>query len=178
MFVFSVKSNKIMIFFILLIAALICSIGIFTAVKNRSGAEAVEEKGAISLRAADNKQRVSFFSQFGWEVDEDPVEVREIYIPEEFDEEYNKYNELQKSQELDLQKYKSQSAKRWTYNIKNYPGYENTEGCIQGNLIIYNGNVIAGDISCLDTDNKFVNTFDFPKQDDNMKAGENVENKN
>ena len=175
MFVFSVKSNKIKIFFILLIAALICSLGIYTALSNNKPA-AVEDNGAISLRASDNEQRISFFSQFGWEVDEDPVEVREIYIPEEFDEEYDKYNQLQKQQDFNLEDYKSQTAKKWTYNIKNYPGYENTYGCVQGNLIVYNGNVIAGDISCLDAQNKFVHSFDFPKQEQKTKAGEEVEN--
>lgn len=179
MFVLSVKSNKIKIFFVLLIAALLCGIGIYTAMGGRNKPTAVEENGAISLRAADNDQRISFFSQFGWEVDEDPVEVREIYIPDELDEEYEKYNQIQKKQDFDLEDYKSQTAKKWTYNIKNYPGYENTQGCVLGNIIVYNDNVIAGDISCLDTQNKFVNTFDFPGQEKTtMKAGEKVENTN
>lgn len=178
MFVFSVKSNKIKACFIFLVAAAICVFGIYTALSKDKSPAAVQENGAVSLRASDNEQRVSFFSQFGWEVDEDPVEVREIYIPEDFDDEYEKYNDIQKQQDLDLSHYKSQTAKKWTYNIKNYPGYEDTQGCVEGNLIVYNGNVIAGDISCLDSENKFVRTFDFPKEESTTKAGEEVENKN
>lgn len=177
MFVFSVKSNKIKVFFIILAVAVICFLSVFAAIGGRKSPAAVQENGSVSLRAADSQQRISFFSQFGWEVDEEPVEVREIYIPDEFDAEYEKYNSLQKQQELDLESYKSVTAKKWTYNIKNYPGYENTEGCVEGNLIVYNGNVIAGDITCLDEQNRFVKTFDYPDRNAASKAGDEIENK-
>lgn len=177
MFVFSVKSNRIKAVFIITVAVTLCVLGIYTAMKNRENPAANPENGAVSLRASDSAERVSFFSQFGWEVDEDPVEVKEIYIPDELDEEYEKYNAVQKKQELDLEKYKSVTAKKWTYNVRNYPGYENTQGYVQGSIIVYNGNVIAGDISCLDSENRFVGTFDFPNQETTAKAGEKVENK-
>ena len=59
------------------------------------------------------------------------------------------YNALQKRQSLDLEKYKGQIVKKWTYNINNYPGYEDKEGKVQANLLIYNGNVIGADITIL-----------------------------
>lgn len=178
MFVFSVKSNRLKAVLILLVALAICFVGVYAALNRPKSPASAQEDGCVSLRASDSEQRVSFFSQFGWEIDEDPVEVREICIPDEFDEEYEKYNAIQKQQELDLEDYKSVTAKKWTYNIKNYPGYENTEGCVEGNLIVYKGNVIAGDITCLDSENRFVATFDFPEQETTTKAGETLENKN
>ena len=178
MFVFSVKSNKLKAVFVVAVALVLCAVGIYTALNRPQSPAAVTENGSVSLRAADNDQRVSFFSQFGWEVDEEPAEVKEIYIPDDFDAEYEEYNELQKKQEFDLEDYKSQTAKKWTYNVKNYPGYENTEGCVEGNIIVYNGNVIAGDISCLDSENKFVAALDFPGRETTVKDGEKVENEN
>ena len=43
----------------------------------------------------------------GWEISDDPIEVKETVIPPEFDETYNKYNELQKTQNFNLEKYKN-----------------------------------------------------------------------
>ena len=49
-----------------------------------------------------NSQRVTFLAQYGWEVEEEPVEIRDVTIPEEFDQVYQQYNEVQKSQGMDL----------------------------------------------------------------------------
>ncbi|MPM43583.1 hypothetical protein SDC9_90260 [bioreactor metagenome] len=83
----------------------------------------------------------------------------------EFNKDYEAYNALQNKQNFDLHKYSGERAKLWTYNVKNYPGYEDTSDCVRANIIVYNGSVIAGDITILDK-NGSVNTLDFP--------GENV----
>ncbi len=48
-----------------------------------------------------NSQRVTFLAQYGWEVEEEPVEIRDVTIPEEFDQVYQQYNEVQKSQGME-----------------------------------------------------------------------------
>ena len=69
-------------------------------------------------QASNASERAAFLSQFGWEIEEDPVEVAEVINPAEFDRGYEKYNEIQKAQNLDLTPYAGKRAKRWTYNIK------------------------------------------------------------
>ena len=91
-----------------------------------------------------NEDRVDFFTQFGWEVVADPIEIMEVQLPEEFDQVYLKYNELQKELELDLQKYTSKRVKRYTYKVKNYP--KETQDEIRANILVYKDRVIAGDI--------------------------------
>ena len=85
------------------------------------------------------EERLAFLSQFGWEVDEEPAEVKEVIIPQEFDDVYNQYNIIQKEQNLDLEKYKGARVKCWSYNVKNYPGYENSTGVIKANMLIFDG---------------------------------------
>ena len=62
-----------------------------------------------------------------------------------------------------MKDYKGQRVKRWTYNIRNFPGFEDTEGYVQGNIIVYNGAVIGGDIRSLKSDKQFISVFDFPE---------------
>ena len=111
------------------------------------------------MKAETNDDRIAFFSQFSWLVAEDPIEVKEVVIPKEFDETYTQYNELQKKQGLDLEDYKGVRVKMWSYEILNYPGYENSSGIMRGNLLVYDGNVIGGDICNIQLDG-FMATFD------------------
>ena len=153
-FVFSVKSSKLKIAltaFAAVLAAAAIVLLINRAVKDNS----------ISLKASNASERTAFLSQFGWEIEEDPVEVAEVIIPAEFDRGYEKYNEIQKAQNLDLTPYAGKRAKRWTYSIKNYPGYEGADGTVQANILVYEGAVIGGDV-CSTELNGFMQGFDFP----------------
>lgn len=94
-----------------------------------------------------NEKRVAFLRSLGWEVDEEPVEIVEVVIPKTFNAVYNNYNKIQKSQGLDLSKYRGVRAKRWTYNVRNYPGAK--EG-IRANLLIYKNRLIGGDVSSVE----------------------------
>ncbi len=110
------------------------------------------------MRAETHEERMSFFSQFGWEIEENPSQVKEVIIPDEFDETYEMYNDIQRQQNLDLEKYKGARVKMWSYDILNYPGYENTHGIIRGNILVYEGIVIGGDI-CSNELGGFMHTF-------------------
>ena len=117
--------------------------------------------GGISLKAGTQEERVAFLSQFGWKINEDPVEVAEVMIPAEFDETYEKYNALQKMQDLDLSIYAGERVKQYTFTILNYPGYEQSD-TVRANLLIFNGLVIGGDVSCIEQGG-FTQTFDYPE---------------
>ena len=84
-------------------------------------------------------------------------------IPAEFDETYEKYNELQKQQNFNLEKYKNTRVKSWSYEILNYPGYEDGEGVIRGNLLTCNGTVIGGDVCSIELGG-FMHGFCKPEQ--------------
>lgn len=90
-----------------------------------------------------NDDRIAFLTTFGWEVGREALEIEDVTIPKEFDDVYKKYNELQKSQGLDLTKYKGKDVKRYTYLISNHPSGE-TE--VYANLLIYKNKIIGGDV--------------------------------
>lgn len=147
MFVYSLKSKHIKV-------ALLLFFAVFTVVSlfilSRDTAQTGKGDN-VTLKASTQEERVAFLSQFGWEIDEDPVEVREVIIPEEFDDTYTAYNEIQKKQGFDLTVYAGIRVKRWTYTVKNYTGYENKE-CIHANILVYDGLVVGGDVCSVELD--------------------------
>ena len=90
-----------------------------------------------------NEDRVAYLESFGWTVEPEPLAVEELLIPEEFDETYTQYLELQGSQGFDLTQYCGKRVKRYTYVITNYPTGETG---VQAGLVIYKNTVIGGDV--------------------------------
>ncbi len=161
MFVLSITSKTVK--YISAVLVLVLFAGICTAVSRvqlkKLNVQTVESKSdTINYKAGNNKERLSFISQFGWEVESEPDEVSEIIIPQEFDDVYNNYNEIQLQQKCDLRDYCGKRVKRWTYIIKNYPGYTETDTCVRINLLIYDGMVIGGDVSSTELSG-FMHTF-------------------
>ena len=155
MFVYSIKSKHIKV-------ALLAIFVVLTAVSLFILSQDSKETGksGMSIKAATHDERMAFLSQYGWEIDEEPVEVQEVIIPSEFDDTYNAYNEIQKDQGFDLTVYAGMRAKRWTYIIKNYSGYENKD-CIRVNVLVYDGLVIGGDVCSIELDG-FMHRFQKP----------------
>ncbi|MDR1805338.1 MAG: DUF4830 domain-containing protein [Clostridium sp.] len=157
MFVYSVKASQIKL--AALVLAVVLAAGTLLYLSHRENP--VNDGGGIKLSAATAQERKAFLSQFGWELEDDPKEVTEVLIPEEFDETYVKYNKIQQEQDMDLSVLKGKRVKRWTYEILNYPGYEEKPGMVQANLLVYNGTVVGGDICALD-DGGLLQGFAFP----------------
>ena len=103
-----------------------------------------------------NEDRINFLNQFGWEVNPEAVETVEIIIPKNFDAIYQKYNEVQKAQSLNLEKYRNKAVKRYTYEITGYAGFN---GTVYANLLVYKNQVIGGDICSAELDG-FIHGFD------------------
>ncbi len=159
MFVYSIKSKHVKVV-LLLLFVVFTVISLF--VLSRDSAQTGKGDN-IALKASTHEERMAFLSQFGWEIDEEPVEVREVIIPEEFDDTYTAYNEIQKNQGFDLTVYSGMRVKRWTYTVKNYAGYENQE-CIHANILVYDGLVVGGDICSVELDG-FMHGFTMPRSD-------------
>lgn len=106
----------------------------------------------VSVKAQTNEQRLAFIRNFGYDVLNEPVEIKDIIIPEQFNDTYISYNEIQISQGFDLSKYKGKSAKTYAYAVTNYPGVEDSEKTVRANLIVYDSKIIAGDVCSVKLD--------------------------
>ena len=96
-----------------------------------------------------NSQRITFLTQYGWQVEEEPEEFEDITIPEEFGEVYARYNDLQKEQnQMDLEPYAGKECRKWVYTVLNYP----EEGHVQATVLVHEGQIIGGDISSAELD--------------------------
>ena len=109
-------------------------------------------------RGSSEDERQAFIASLGWEVDPEPVEVVELVVPKEFDDVYTAYNEMQRAQGYDLEKYQGKRAKRYTYVVHNYPGYE---GGVRLNLVVQGNRIIAGDVCSLEVEG-FMHGFTLP----------------
>lgn len=156
MFVYSVNRRQLKFLGIILC---LLAMGIILAFLTKDSISAANT-GEKSLKASTAEERIAFLAQFGWSVDEEPLEVKEIIIPAEFDDVYENYNAIQKEQGFDLTAYCSQRVKKWTYKVKNYPGYEDSD-CIRATLLVSDGKVIGGDVCSVELDG-FMHGFVSP----------------
>ena len=90
-----------------------------------------------------NTDRVAYLNGCGWQVTEEPLAVEEIRIPEEMDESYRRYLELQAAQGFDLERYAGRRIRRYTYEVTNYP---TGESGVQANLMLYRTTVVGGEV--------------------------------
>ena len=90
-----------------------------------------------------NEGRVEFLNELGWQVEEEPLEVKTILIPKEFSNILTEYNELQLSSGFDLTDYAGLTVEQYTYKVTNY---ENANCDVNATIYIYNYQVIGGDI--------------------------------
>lgn len=99
---------------------------------------------ASSVALETDAQREEYLTSLGWEFNTDFTE-KSVSIPQEFNDTYIKYNDIQKSQGFDLEPYKGKTATLYTYNITNYSGWENRD-CVFANLLVCEGTLIGGDV--------------------------------
>ncbi|MBO5248359.1 MAG: DUF4830 domain-containing protein [Clostridia bacterium] len=114
-----------------------------------------------AVKGETNEERIEYLQTFGWQVSNDPVEVVNITIPEEFDATYNEYNALQISQGFDLSSYKGDSGTRYTYTISNYPN--ETSAQVLANVIVINDQIVAADVSSVSAGG-FMHTLQMPEK--------------
>lgn len=174
MFIYSFKASSIKFVGVICVAlaALIALIAFVPAYAGGSSeqsgltVDAPEAGGSTTVSYRYDKVKTAddaagFLGQFGWVVDAGSVETREVTIPAEFDKIFAGYNELQKSQGLDLSKYKKKTVTRYTFAVTNYGGYE---GTVYANVLVYRNRVIGGDICSADV-NGFIHGFEKPVQE-------------
>lgn len=160
MFVYSFRASTIR--FVAVVAVALVTLGVliafvptYTAAKEGDGAVA----GTVSYnytKIKTDEDRKNFLAQFGISVKDEEVASGEVTIPSEFDKVFAAYNALQKEQGFDLSKYRKKTVMRYTYEVKNYEGYE---GTVYVNILVYRNRVIGGDICSADV-NGFIKGLD------------------
>lgn len=138
MFVFSVKTSRrqlLSLLFCVVVLVLILLSAFFWPVGTVSQTTA-------TVPATDNAARIAYLQSLGYEVDLAYCEVREVLIPDEFDEVFAAYNELQKQAEMDFTPYHGKRLKCWSYRVLNAG-----EGETLAHLYVYNDEIVGGDVS-------------------------------
>ena len=90
-----------------------------------------------------NEDRVEFIESFGIKVKDEPVTEELFSAPDSFDRVIAGYNEIQKSQGLDLTKYTGKRITHYAYEVENY----DAEGKVYVNLLVYKNRIVACDVS-------------------------------
>lgn len=139
MFVFSMKTSKKQLLSMLLCVVMLIAILIVIVAWPEGGAAQTFQPVA----AKDDTERIAFLRNMGYEVTPQYVEVKEVLIPDEFDDVFAGYNDLQLSAGMDLEPYHGKRVKCWTYEILNYPGEET----VLAHLYVYKDKVVGGDIA-------------------------------
>lgn len=160
MFVYSLRSGTVKLIGVICVAltVLITLIAFVPTYSIASDAAA-----SANGNAAYNYEKIktagdaaNFLSQFGWTVSGEPVETKSVTVPTEFDKVFAAYNEIQKSQGLNLLKYRGKEVTRYTFCVTNYPDYE---GTVYASVLVFRNRVIGGDVCSADVSG-FVHGFE------------------
>lgn len=141
--VVSLKANKKRVIAFLVLAAVVVGACIFLRMEKEQEPQQPQE-----IVGETNEERVAFLQSFGWEVEAQAAETREVMIPAEFNDVYTAYNAMQQAQGFDLLPYAGQVCTQYKYRITNYP--EKTE--VFATLLVYGRIVIGGDVAYAEVD--------------------------
>lgn len=147
---FSKKAKAIVVLIVLALMAAV----VFLTLGGQDG------EAAPAVKLTTNEDRVAYLQSLGWTVDPEPVETLQFLLPEELEEPYVTYNQLQMEQGFDLEACCGKQVSRYTYTVTNYPG--RAEG-VQANLYVCEEAPVAGDILCAGADG-FQEPLTFPQE--------------
>ncbi len=131
---FNLKGTKIKRFSIVLILIL----SLLTAILL---SHYVLNKQVRENRDYSSAQAREFFLNMN-KLDVKELSSRQIQIPSEFSKSYAEYCQMQSAAGFDIEKYKGEKARLYTYEVKNYEDSDN----VRASLVVKNGKIIAADI--------------------------------
>ena len=99
-----------------------------------------------SGKLTEKEELAQYIASLGYSVDENVYQMREVVIPSKFDEVYTQYNQLQKDNGFDLEKYKGKKVCLHTFGLKDYDGATD----VLCDLLVYKGKVIGGSVYTAD----------------------------
>ncbi|MCM1115258.1 MAG: DUF4830 domain-containing protein [Clostridium sp.] len=127
---------------------------LLTFVTNHVKTESKSVSAIVS--ASTDIERRDYLATFGWSADEN-FDTKELTIPQEWNDVYSNYNEIQLNQGFDLTEYKGKKVTLYTYKINNYKDI--SEGIV-ADMLVCDGNLIGGDICNISADDGFLVGFD------------------
>lgn len=139
MFVMTAKLDKKRVG---IIAGVVLALAVIILLLVRSPGGKTGTEQPVSLRT--NDQRVSYLTQQGWDVVVSPVQTRQVLIPTELSEVFERYNTLQVSQGFDLTQYGGKTVTQYVYQVENFP---NATDPVYATLLIYDDKIIGGDVT-------------------------------
>jgi len=149
MVIVSAKVSKQKILLGLLIAVCVIVLLVFLVGKSEESTPQTETQEQAqptvqSLNGGTNDERIAFLASFGWEVEPTPSETQEVRIPQEFNDVFTRYNQIQQEQGFDLSEFAGKTAKRYVYSISNYP-----DGSIDhyATILVHKNKIIGGDVT-------------------------------
>ena len=142
MMIVSAKVSKRKFLTGLLIAAAVIALLVVLCDKADASGDAVQDQISQG-KAATNEERLAFLRSFGWDVTDAPTETQEVRIPEEFNDVFTRYNQLQLEQGYDLAPFSGKVVKRYVYQINNHPNGAD----YYATILIHKNQIIGGDIT-------------------------------
>lgn len=139
MFVFSYKTTKKQLIWAVVCAVLLVAILLILLFWPDTAKETPTGKAISSAASAD--EGIAYLASLGYTAT--GGDVREVQMPEEFDETLTAYNALQQTAGMDLTPYRGKRLKCRTFTIENHPLGEPTVA----HVYVYKDKVVAGDIS-------------------------------
>ncbi len=159
-FITSIKLTKQkLVTAIIVVGVLLVALIIWLASQGGTESQATAAELPSVKNMKTEQDRVGFLTACGWQVSADSAESQEVLIPKTFDDVFDNYNELQKTQGFDLSQYKNKRVMRYTYTVTNYP---TGEAGVQATLLVYNNKIVGGDICSAKLDG-FMHGFQLPK---------------
>lgn len=132
MFILSMKTTRARIATAVVIVLLLIAVMVLTRTAVTPTSTAV---------VTDDAARRAFIASLGYALDEGDSTVREVAIPADFDETLAQYNELQKTAGYDLDAYRGERLKCYTYAVTGL-----SEDAV-AHLYVYKNTVVGGDVS-------------------------------
>ncbi len=148
MFVFTAKLNrKSAVAIVAALALVLIAVILLVSARSIGGSGKPEAPAAGGI--ADAAGAARYLAGLGWEVEPQPLEVKELVIPRSFSGAYADYAALQAKQGYPLAEYGGMEARRYSFRVLNHPSGEES---IVADLVVCGQTVIAGDIQSTASD--------------------------
>lgn len=147
MFVYSVRASTLK-FFALICVCLVVLLALVTMGNNTAVMASVNGESINYGGIKTEEDRIKFIEGFGIKIKDGLISSDEFSMPDNFDRVLLGYNEIQKTQGLDLSKYTKKKVTRYTYEVTNY----DYDGKVFVNLLVHRNKIVGCDISSGDPD--------------------------
>ena len=145
MFIYSVRGATVKLFGVIALALVLLFI-----FANVGGESVLASVGGVTVNYGGintNADRVAFIEERGIKVNPEAKIEESFSVPDSFDRIISGYNEIQKSQGLDLADYKGKRVTHYAYEAVDY----DYNGIVYVNIYIHKNRIIACDVSAMDS---------------------------